>query len=349
LIELPDLWTHQREANVGFVRSEVDAMREIAALADESQAKSLADYLLTLEIPTKVMLASGRWSVWAQREEQVERAKQESAAFLANPEDPKYRDAGRIAETARKEIARGEREHRKSSIDLRGRLNVITARRCPVTFGLIAASIGVAILTGLGANREACAPFLFSKFVPVPLPEAAVESEDRGDPLQGRVRSAGLDAIKSGQVWRLVTPIFLHFGFLHIAFNMLWLYRLGGLIELRKSSLKTAGLVLLSAVASNYGEYLWESYRYGPVHAAAFGGMSGVVYALFGYVWMKSEYEPDSDMKLPSNTIGSMLIWLIICMYGFLGNIANAAHVVGLFAGMIVGLIPHLLADLRGR
>jgi GlpG protein len=76
--------------------------------------------------------------------------------------------------------------------------------------------------------------------------------------------------------------------------------------------------------------------------------MSGVVYALFGYVWMKSDYDPASDMRLPSKTIFYMVLWLVFCMSGVLGNIANAAHVVGLFAGMLVGLTPHLLADVKG-
>ncbi len=130
---------------------------------------------------------------------------------------------------------------------------------------------------------------------------------------------------------------------------MMWLYQLGGLIELRKGKWKMAGLVLASAIVSNFAEYFWELYRMGPDHYAGFGGMSGVVYALFGYVWMKSDYDHESDMKLPSNTIIYMVLWLFFCMSGAIGPIANAAHVAGLVAGMLIGVMPHLWNDLRGR
>jgi GlpG protein len=322
-------------------------VREVSRVTDEAQAQRLADYLLTLDISAKVLPATGGWAVWAQREDQVAEAKQESQAFLANPTDPRYRDAGRKADATRKEIAKRDQDHRKNTIELGRRLNAISARRCPVTYALFAVSVAVAILSAGGTLREVYAPLLFSTYEPVLIlpSEPDANSED----VHVVVRSTGLEPIERGQIWRLFTPIFVHFGPVHLVFNMIWLYRLGGLVELRKGRLKTAGLVLLAALASNIGEYVWESYRYGPGHPASFGGMSGVVYALFGYVWMKDDYEPEADMHLPSNTIVYMIIWLIVCMTGYLGNIANAAHLVGLVVGMLVGLFPHLLADLARR
>ena len=88
--------------------------------------------------------------------------------------------------------------------------------------------------------------------------------------------------LKQGEIWRPVTPIFMHFGIIHILFNMMWLKELGTMIEFKNGSLKMLLMVLIIAVVSNVG----QDYYKGPY----FGGMSGVVYGLFGYIWMKSRY-----------------------------------------------------------
>jgi GlpG protein len=43
-------------------------------------------------------------------------------------------------------------------------------------------------------------------------------------------------------------------------------------------------------------------------------------------------------MILHPSSVQTMLFWLVLCMTGVLGNIANAAHVVGLAAGILCGL-----------
>jgi GlpG protein len=147
----------------------------------------------------------------------------------------------------------------------------------------------------------------------------------------------GLADVEAGQVWRLVTPIFLHFGLLHIVFNCWMTIVEGTLIETARGTLRLAVLVLVSAVLSNLGQfYYMDLYEPGRLHL--FGGLSGVGYALFGYLWMKGMYEPEQGMILHPNTISTMLIWLVLCMTGWLGPIANAAHVVGLVVGIIFGV-----------
>ena len=69
------------------------------------------------------------------------------------------------------------------------------------------------------------------------------------------------------------------------------------------------------------------------------GGMSGVVYGLAGFAWMRGRNDPASGVGLERQSWTIMLIWLVLCMTGFLGRIANTAHVVGLIIGVIWGWV----------
>jgi GlpG protein len=117
----------------------------------------------------------------------------------------------------------------------------------------------------------------------------------------------------------------------------MWALRdFGTLIEYRRGTKTLLILVLLAAVASNAAQY-----AYYPMLGMAprrFGGMSGVIYALFGYVWMKGRYEPEHGMMLHPRSVQYMLLWLVVCFTGFLGPVANVAHVVGLIVGVLYGL-----------
>ena len=100
-------------------------------------------------------------------------------------------------------------------------------------------------------------------------------------------------------------------------------------------------MVLAIAVASNLVQY-WAS---GP----AFGGMSGVVYGLFGYLWMKSRFDPWSGMHMDQQTVVILIAWFFLCMTGWVGPIANWAHGVGLVVGMAIGYAPTAWKDLKRK
>jgi GlpG protein len=154
------------------------------------------------------------------------------------------------------------------------------------------------------------------------------------------------ETITTGQVWRLVTPIFLHFGILHLAFNMLVLFDLASLIETRRGSLFLLMLVLVTAVGSNLAEY----YLPNPMHPdPRFGGISGVNYALFGYAWIKGKYQPYLGIGVAPQTVTIMLFWLVLCFTPLMPNIANMAHVAGLIGGVSFAYVPYLLKRMRQR
>nr|WP_110687891.1 rhomboid family intramembrane serine protease [Salinicola aestuarinus] len=138
----------------------------------------------------------------------------------------------------------------------------------------------------------------------------------------------------SGQLWRLVTPALLHFGWMHIVFNMLWLWYFGRQIEAIQGWRWLAPIVLVAAVGSNLAQYATGT--------VLFGGMSGVDYALLGYVWLLSRLRPGSGYFVPQMLVVFMLIWMVFTMtdmagaVGF-GNVANEAHLGGLLVGLVVG------------
>jgi GlpG protein len=140
-------------------------------------------------------------------------------------------------------------------------------------------------------------------------------------------------------VWRLVTPIFLHFGILHLLFNMYMLYDFGRLVEGRRGTLRFGLLVLVIAALSNYGQFY---FMFLDRTYPSFGGMSGVIYGLFGYAWMKSRYEPTAEIFVHPNTVVLLIIWFILCLVGVIPNVANWAHGVGLAVGMAIGIAPYM-------
>ncbi len=138
----------------------------------------------------------------------------------------------------------------------------------------------------------------------------------------------GLTEIFSGQIWRVLTPIFLHFMVIHILFNMMWLWDLGGLVEKKQSSLFLLFFVVSIGIMSNIIQFLAS----GP----AFGGMSGVVYGLLGYTWIRSQ-KTNSGYFLHKGIVVIMIGWLILGYTGWIGPIGNAAHLSGLLFGMAYG------------
>ena len=118
---------------------------------------------------------------------------------------------------------------------------------------------------------------------------------------------------------------------------MLWLRDLGSMIEGRQSSWRLAILVLVIAACSNLAQF-WFG---GPV----FGGMSGVVYGLLGYIWMRGKFDPGSGLYLHPSTVGMMIIWFFACFTPIVPHVANAAHA----AGLVMGIAWGYLSSLRYR
>ena len=304
-------------------------MRQIGSLDNEHDARRFGAYLLTQGVKNSVEEgAGGAWSVWVEDDDLLDRVRAALEAFRPNRADPRYDAAVGRAEKLRKAEENDEQRRRRQFVDVRTRWGQPAQLARPVTVALVSISVLVAVLT-LAGSREG--PVMNALRI------APTESID-----ERRYQWDHLNAITHGQVWRLVTPIFLHFGAFHLIFNMFWLLDLGAMVETRRGSRFLVLFVLATAVASNLAEYYWP-----PVHPM-FGGMSGVVYGLFGYVWIKGRYQPHLGMGVSQQTVTVMLVWLVVCMVpGFPINVANTAHVVGLLSGVAFAYVPYAVKRLR--
>jgi GlpG protein len=145
--------------------------------------------------------------------------------------------------------------------------------------------------------------------------------------------------------WRLITPIFLHFSMTHLVFNCLWIYILGSRIEKLDGLSVFLFIFILSGILSNAGQFFWTQ-QY------LFGGLSGAVYGLLGYCFIIELDGRHGRYGLPEALYLFMFIWLLVGFTGVLsffgfGNVANTAHLVGMIAGFIIGLITKYSLKLK--
>lgn len=133
------------------------------------------------------------------------------------------------------------------------------------------------------------------------------------------------------QPHRLLTPALFHFSLVHIAFNTMWWWQLGGAIEKEQGVKQLLVVFFVSALVSNVSQYL--------VSGPNFGGLSGVVYAVVGYVWFMGYLMPNKGLYLSKPVIGMLLIWLVLGFVDLLPvNVANTAHLTGLISGCALAL-----------
>ena len=199
-------------------------------------------------------------------------------------------------------------------------------RSAPVTLALIALSVCGFLIVYLGL-AEWLAMLTFTPF-----------TIEQGRPVFETAQ---------GQYWRLITPAFLHFGWLHIAFNSLWMWELGTRVERVMGHLNMTLLFLAIALVSNACQFVFG----GP---GLFGGMSGVVYGLLGFAWVAPLLQPRWRIQPARSIMLFMVGWLLVCAIGLVevlgfGAIANAAHFGGLVSGAVLGAAFGLLSRLSAR
>ena len=143
--------------------------------------------------------------------------------------------------------------------------------------------------------------------------------------------------ILEGEYYRLFTGMFLHFGLIHLVYNMICLVALGDLLEKEAGSWRYLAVYLLGGLAGNLVSLALDLYGVRGAYAVS-AGASGAVFAVIGGVlWIvirrKGQFGRISLQRM-------MLTVVLMVLQGFTqGGTDNAAHVGGLAAGFVLAAL----------
>lgn len=294
-------------------------MRRIGELDRREVAETFSDYLALNKISNEIDADGDAFVIWVHDDPRLATARQMLEEFLQDPSGMKYAEASQEMRRERERIVRDEARRRfeQNAAEAAAEERDARSRQLPpVTVVVALLCMVVAYHSQLGE-----AP-------------AAISALYIADP-----SSALFGEVLEGQVWRLITPALIHVGFIHILFNLMLWFDLAGAIERVKGSWYLLAMTLLIAVVSNTGQYLFE----GPL----FGGLSGVVYGLFGFIWMQSRLDARSEFMMRASTVWLLLGWFFVCLTGLVPSVANWAHGLGLVIGMGWGFGAAVLARRR--
>lgn len=257
-------------------------------------AQAFSDYLTSQQINNEIVLNEFHHQIIIKNEPDLTQAKLALTEFLANPNQEKYLSASWQSGHVEKESSQLAYANSNLLSNFKDHGGLITHSVFVICFIIY----GISALGFFNPIQS-----VFSFFTHQPFDYA--------------------------QSWRFITPAFLHFSMLHIVFNLLWWWQLGGLVETQQGKQRLLILFLFSAIASNLAQY----FLVGPY----FGGLSGVVYGLVGYCWLYGLLNKQSQVNLPNSMFGFLLGWLALGFVDLLpANVANYAHLVGLFAGLVL-------------
>lgn len=306
-------------------------MRQIGTLSHQLLAERFTAFLITRGISATVEQDGQAWSIWVRDEDHLQTAQQAFEEFQRDPQDDRYRGVMREATERLQEEARQREQARRRQVTMSERWRRGQSGNVPLVKTVIGLCILVFLLLNLGGTHSTtyrtlafCDPM----------------HEQREEWNENRAADRAID-IRRGEVWRLATPAFMHVDLIHLVFNMIWFYIFGSQIERRQGPLRLVWLVLVMAVLSNAAQGLAPT-DWGQMSGThRFLGLSGVVYGLLGYLWIKTTHDPASGLFVSGSTVAFLIIWLLLGVTGVLAGfgmpIANMAHVAGLLVGMGLG------------
>jgi rhomboid protease GluP len=137
----------------------------------------------------------------------------------------------------------------------------------------------------------------------------------------------------TGDWWRLVTNVFIHFGIIHIAMNMYCLYMVGVYLEPMLGKTKYIAAYLCTGVLASLVSLWWHKEG---VNSA---GASGAIFGLYGLflALLTTKLIPQKVRDAQLKSIGIFVVYNLV--YGMKGGVDNAAHIGGLISGFVIGYL----------
>ena len=128
------------------------------------------------------------------------------------------------------------------------------------------------------------------------------------------------------QYWRLFTSTFLHFGIIHIAFNMYVLYQIGPFIEITFGRARYLVIYLLAGLGGSIVSVV--------VHPQSVGAGASV----FGFLLIKRRTLDPAVTKSIAKSAGIFVLYNVV--YGTISRTTDlSAHFGGLLTGFLVGML----------
>lgn len=303
-------------------------MKAIGKIDSRADADLFQTYLQSRQIACQVDIEAGQYEVWVYDYDQVEEARSQLQDFLAAADRTSYEQAaaGYVSEQ-KQQLQKKQVQFKRTR---KSRADIPFLHQVPATLTLVGVCLLVYFLTSGGRGNDVTRALRISAFPP------AATAVDSTLPL---VSYGRLPEVASGQVWRLVTPIFMHSSLPHIFFNLLWLVPLGGAIEFRQGTMRLLMLVLILALISNLAQFVYAGPR--------FAGISGVDAGLFGYLLVYTHLAPEEGLYVDSRTTLVMLIYLGLCLTPVITGTANGSHLAGLATGIAAASLSISLGRLR--
>jgi rhomboid protease GluP len=137
----------------------------------------------------------------------------------------------------------------------------------------------------------------------------------------------------SGDWWRLITNVFIHFGIIHLAMNMYCLYMVGIYLEPMLGKAKYTTAYLCTGILASIVSLWWHK---DPVNSA---GASGAIFGMYGLflALLTTNLIPKAVRQPQLQSIGIFVVYNLF--RGMKGGVDNSAHIGGLISGFIIGYI----------